>query len=209
MGSSWSHIIVIAASQADASLGVAVALALLGRPSVDGRRVRGTLIRLTGCRLGSGGVGGLVENVPQRTRVSFFIGVWRGRIAGVDDAHHDRATRMSASVLRKVVAPRELLTALVALERLVLSVEGAVVTLEVLLATEATGAESAHKGLGGIVRQGLLTTTSVNRNGGSRSLRSARMRVGVVAGLDSLGCRGVCLRAGGTAVDRRLRLLAN
>lgn len=35
------------------------------------------------------------------------------------------------------------------------------------------------------------------------------MRIGVVAGLDSLGCRGVCLSAGGTAVDRRLRLLAN
>lgn len=172
-GSSWSHIIVIAASQADAALGIAVALALLGRPSVDNRRVRGTLIRLTGCGLGSGGVGGLVENISQRTGVSFFIGGWRGRIAGVDDAHHDRATRMSASVLRKVIAPRELLTALVALERLVLSVERAVVTLEVLLATEATGAEGAHEGLGGVIRQGLLTTASVDRDGGSRSLGSA------------------------------------
>lgn len=70
-------------------------------------------------------------------------------------------------MLSQVVAARELLAALVALEGLVLSVEGAVVTLEVLLATEAARAECADEGLGGIFGQRLLATATVHGDRGA------------------------------------------
>jgi hypothetical protein len=56
-------------------------------------------------------------------------------------------------MLSQVVAARELLTALVALKRLLLGVERAVVSLEVLLATEASVAEITDEGLGRVLGQ--------------------------------------------------------
>jgi len=70
---------------------------------------------------------------------------------------------VSALVLRQVVAARELLTAVSALEGLVVSVQRAVVALEVFLAAEATRAKSADEGLGGILSQRLLATTAAGR----------------------------------------------
>jgi hypothetical protein len=59
-------------------------------------------------------------------------------LGAVEDTHHDGASTVGTLVLRQVVAAGELLTTVGALEGLVVSVEGAVVTLEVLLAAEAT-----------------------------------------------------------------------
>jgi len=67
------------------------------------------------------------------------------------DLEADGASAVGALVLRQVVAPGELLTAVGALKGLVVSVERAVVTLEVLLTTEATRAKSADERLGRIV----------------------------------------------------------
>jgi hypothetical protein len=72
---------------------------------------------------------------------------------------------VGAGVLSQVVTARELLATLIALERLVLSVERAVVALEVLLTTEATRAKSADEGLGRVFGQGLLATAAVDRDG--------------------------------------------
>jgi hypothetical protein len=66
-------------------------------------------------------------------------------------------------MLRKVVASGELLAALVAFERLVLSVEGTVVSLEVLLASESAVADIADESLGGIFSQGLLSASAIDR----------------------------------------------
>jgi hypothetical protein len=74
---------------------------------------------------------------------------------------------VGTSVLGQVVAAGELLAALVALERLVLSVERAVVTLEMLLATEPARAECADEGLGRIFGQRLLATAAVHRDRGA------------------------------------------
>jgi hypothetical protein len=67
------------------------------------------------------------------------------------DLHGDGASTVSALVLREVVTPGEFLTAIGALERLVVSVERAVVALKVLLAAEAAGAEGANEGLGRVL----------------------------------------------------------
>lgn len=77
-----------------------------------------------------------------------------------EDAHDHGAGTVSALVLAEVVRAGELLTAVGALEGLVMSVERAVVTLEVFLATEAARAESANEGLGGILGQRLLAATT-------------------------------------------------
>lgn len=63
------------------------------------------------------------------------------------EVHDDGAAAVGAGVLRQVVAARELLAAVGALEWLVMSVEGAVVALEMLLAAEAAVAQLADKGL--------------------------------------------------------------
>jgi len=67
---------------------------------------------------------------------------------------------VGALVLAEVVTTAELLAAVGALKGLVTRVERAVVTLEVLLSAEATGAESANKSLAGVLGQGLLTSTT-------------------------------------------------
>ena len=57
---------------------------------------------------------------------------------------------MCPGVLSKVVRAREFLPTFIAFKWLVLSVERAVVTLEMFLETETSRAESADEGLGGI-----------------------------------------------------------
>jgi hypothetical protein len=73
---------------------------------------------------------------------------------GVGEDAHDHGTgTVGALVLAEVVRARELLAAVGALERLVVSVEGAVVALEVFLATEAARAKSADESLGRVLGQ--------------------------------------------------------
>ena len=117
----------------------------------------------------------------------------RSHVAG-HDAHDNSAGAVSALVLAEVVAAAELLATVGALERLVMSVERTVVALEVFLATEATGAESADKGLGGILSQRLLATAAGGRG------RGARVRVVIARG----GARG---RRCGSVAGNRLRLV--
>jgi hypothetical protein len=59
---------------------------------------------------------------------------------GAHDLKAHGTSTVGALVLREVVAPGELLTAVGALKGLVVSVERAVVTLEVFLTTEAARA---------------------------------------------------------------------
>jgi len=86
----------------------------------------------------------------------------RRNLAVLQDTHDDGATTVCSSMLCQIVAARELLATFVAFEWLVLSMEGAVVTLEVLLAAEAARAELADEGLGWVFCQGLLATSSVD-----------------------------------------------
>lgn len=69
------------------------------------------------------------------------------------NTHDHGAGTVSTLVLAEIVRTRELLATVGALERLVVSVERAVVPLEVLLTTEATAAESADEGLGRVVSE--------------------------------------------------------
>ena len=78
------------------------------------------------------------------------------KLGTVEDAHDHGTSAVSALVLGQVVAARELLTAVGALEGLVVGVERAVVALEVFLASEVAQADSADEGFGGIRSQGLL-----------------------------------------------------
>jgi hypothetical protein len=82
---------------------------------------------------------------------------------GAHDLEADSASTVGALVLGEVVAPGELLTAVGALKGLVVSVERAVVTLEVFLTTEAARAECADKGLGRVVGERLLATAAAGR----------------------------------------------
>lgn len=92
-----------------------------------------------------------------------IIGLMRLQFAVLQDTHDNGTASVGTGVLGQVVRARELLAAFVALEWLVLRVERAVVTLEVLLATEAASTEGADEGLGGILGQGLLSTSTVGR----------------------------------------------
>ena len=74
--------------------------------------------------------------------------------------HDHRAGTMSALMLAQVVRSREFLATVGALERLLVSVERPVVTLEMFLASEAAAAERADESLGWIIRQRLLTATA-------------------------------------------------
>ena len=76
-----------------------------------------------------------------------FVAHVRRDLSVFQDTHNDGPTTMSASVLCQVIAARELLATLVALEWLVLGVERAVVTFQVFLTTEATGTKLAHESL--------------------------------------------------------------
>lgn len=81
------------------------------------------------------------------------------------NTHDDSTTAVSASMLSEVVTSRELLAAVAALERFVLSVKRSVVALEVFLSTETSRAQVANEGLGRIFSQRLLATTSVRGTG--------------------------------------------
>jgi len=83
------------------------------------------------------------------------------KLAVFEDTHDDGTAAMCSCVLGEVIRPGELLATLVALKRLVMSMERAIVALEVLLATKAAGAESADEGLAGVFSQRLLATTAV------------------------------------------------
>jgi hypothetical protein len=124
-----------------------------------------------------------------------------------EDTHDHGAGAVSALVLAEVVRARELLATVGALERLVVSVEGTVVTLEVFLTTEATRAESADEGLGGVLSQRLLATTAggvaaLGRSAGGRlgGLRTLRGNLGNLHSsvLGSLG--GLVKVSGGIAL---------
>jgi len=93
------------------------------------------------------------------------------------DAHDNSAGTVSTLVLAEVIATAELLATVGALEGLVVGVKRAVVTLEVFLATEATGAKSADEGLGRVLSEGLLAATT-----GGRGVRSVRVRVVITRG---------------------------
>jgi len=71
----------------------------------------------------------------------------------IDQVHDNSTTAVGSSVLGQVVASREFLAALVALERLLLSVEGAIVTLEMLLSAEAVIAQLADERLARVLGQ--------------------------------------------------------
>jgi hypothetical protein len=88
--------------------------------------------------------------VVERPRVLLNLVV---KLRAVEDTHDHGASAVGALVLGQVVAARELLAAVSALEGLVMSVERAVVALEVLLATEAARAEGADEGLGRVLSE--------------------------------------------------------
>lgn len=151
----------------------------------------------------------LVEDSAQSTGITL---VERRRswccVTGVKNTHDNGTTSVSSRVLSQVVAARELLSALVALERLVLRVQRTIVTLEVLLATEATRAESADEGLRGVLSEGLLATATCNRHMGSRGVRRAGSRslsLGLVLLLGRL-LAGRCFSAVAPAGDAGLAL---
>jgi hypothetical protein len=79
---------------------------------------------------------------------------------GLENTHDNGAGSMSALVLGEVVAAGKLLAAIGALKGLLMSVERAVVALEMFLAAEAARAESADEGLGRILSQRLLAATA-------------------------------------------------
>lgn len=93
-------------------------------------------------------------------------------------------------MLAEVVTAAEFLATVGALKWLVVSVERTVMTFEVLLSAEATGAESAHERLGRVLGQRLLAATTggsragswgwllaVGRGAGVGMLRTTRNRV--------------------------------
>lgn len=77
-----------------------------------------------------------------------------------ENTHNHRASAVRPLMLAQIVRARELLAAVRAFERLVVSVERPVVTLEVFLASEAAAAERADESLGWIIRQRLLAATT-------------------------------------------------
>lgn len=117
------------------------------------------MIRVVGA--GAGDVGSsLIEDSAHHGRVLVFEAprlvaseVSVVKIRSIHYVQVNGTSAVSALVLREVVAPGELLAAVGALERLVMSVERAVVALEVFLAAEAARAKSADEGLGGILCQ--------------------------------------------------------
>lgn len=126
------------------------------------------------CRFGSTCVGrdtvGLGGFVQGGTKGITGLVLTEPDITCGKDTHHHGPSTMGSGMLSEIVTARELLATFLALERLVLSVERAVVTLEVFLTTEATRAKGADKRLGGVVRQRLLATPAGSRKRGRRRL---------------------------------------
>lgn len=89
------------------------------------------------------------------------IGHARLKFTVLEHTHYDRTTTVSSCMLSKVIASRELLATLIAFEGLVLGMERPVVTLQVLLSSESSGAKIADKSFAGILSKGLLSATSV------------------------------------------------
>lgn len=121
----------------------------------------------------------------------------RDGLGVVNEIHDDGTGAVSAGVLRKVIGARELLAAVVALKRLLLGVKRAVVALEVLLAAEPAVADIADKGLGGILRQGLLApaTASGSRQWSRTGILRPRVVLGFVLGFSGIAA-GATLVAG-------------
>lgn len=117
----------------------------------------------------------------------------------VNQVHNDSAGTVSARVLGEVVRARELLATLIALKGLILSVKGAVVTLQVLLSSEAPVTQLADEGLGRVLGQGLLATTAVL----GRHVRGAAT-LGAARGV-STSVRGAGLWGGAAALVLVLR----
>jgi len=69
------------------------------------------------------------------------------------NSHDHGASAVRTLVLAQVVGSRELLATVGALERLLVSVQRTVVTLQVFLTTEATAAERAHESLAWVIGQ--------------------------------------------------------
>lgn len=72
---------------------------------------------------------------------------WHPHVRVIQDTHDDGTSAVSTLVLGKVVATRKFLTAVGALEWLVVGVKRSIVALEMFLTAEATGAQGADKGL--------------------------------------------------------------
>lgn len=129
--------------------------------------------------------------------MAHILGVWHRSLdlAILKNTHDNGTTAVSARVLSKVVTAGELLATLVALEWLVVSVEGAVVTLEVFLSTEAARAKSADECLGWIFCQRLLPTSTVDwRRCIAAILRMGSSCVAIVGAWLALRCIGIwCL----------------
>lgn len=143
----------------------------------------GLVARLAATAAARAGESGLEESAAKltlvlgaedaRAHVGDVDGHLRGHVVG-DDTHDNCASAVSALVLAEVVATAELLATVGALERLLVGVERAVVALKVLLAAEATRAESADEGLGGILGERLLAATTGGRRRGSVVVLVAR-----------------------------------
>lgn len=89
----------------------------------------------------------------------------------IKDSHDDRSGSVSALVLRKIVAPGELLTAVRAFERLLTGVERTEVALQMFLTAEAARAEIADERLGRILSERLFATAAADWVGRDRSGR--------------------------------------
>lgn len=116
----------------------------------------------------------------------------------VDQVHDDGTSAVGARVLGEVVGARELLTALGALEGLVVRVERPVVAFEVLLAPEPAVAQLADEGLGRVVSKRLLAAAAVGGCGngsGADVLGVGRALVVLVLGGTLLLRRGLLLGA--------------
>jgi hypothetical protein len=80
----------------------------------------------------------------------------------IKNTHDDGASAVGTLVLGEVIATRELLPTVSALERFLMGVERSIMALEMFLAAETTRAQVADKSLGWILGQGLLATTPAN-----------------------------------------------
>jgi hypothetical protein len=77
------------------------------------------------------------DGAESRTTFVIVCHVWRD-FSVLQNFHDNSAAAMRAGMLGKVVTAGEFLATLVALERLVVGVERAIVTLEMFLSAEAT-----------------------------------------------------------------------